>query len=71
MITPMGKADPSSGGTIRRDTCEQRDSAKHGRYRVGMDRRGRRFRIAAAVTFVAFLACFWALVLGAGQGLLW
>jgi len=30
-----------------------------------------RFLIAAAVTFVAFLASFWALVLGAGKGLLW
>ena len=30
-----------------------------------------RFRIATAVTFITFLACFWALVLGAGQGLLW
>ncbi len=30
-----------------------------------------RFWIAAAVTFITFLACFWALVLGAGQGLLW
>ena len=30
-----------------------------------------RFRIAAAVTLITFLACFWALVLGAGQGLLW
>jgi hypothetical protein len=30
-----------------------------------------RFLIAAAVTFVTFLACFWALVLGAGKGLLW
>jgi hypothetical protein len=30
-----------------------------------------RFRIAAAVTLITFLACFWALILGAGQGLLW
>jgi len=31
----------------------------------------RRFQIAAAATFLTLLACFWALVLGAGQGLLW
>lgn len=31
----------------------------------------RRFRIAAVVMFLAFLACLWALVLGAGRGLLW
>jgi hypothetical protein len=30
-----------------------------------------RFWIAAVVTFITFLACLWALVLGAGQGLLW
>jgi hypothetical protein len=30
-----------------------------------------RFLIAAVVTFITFLAFFWALVLGAGQGLLW
>jgi hypothetical protein len=30
-----------------------------------------RFWIAAIVTFITFLASFWALVLGAGQGLLW
>jgi hypothetical protein len=30
-----------------------------------------RFRIAAAVTVITFLACLWALVLGAGRGLLW
>jgi hypothetical protein len=30
-----------------------------------------RFWIAVAVTFITFLACFWAVVLGAGQGLLW
>lgn len=29
------------------------------------------FLIAVVVTFITFLACFWALVLGAGQGLLW
>lgn len=30
-----------------------------------------RFWIAAVVTFITFLTCLWALVLGAGQGLLW
>lgn len=30
-----------------------------------------RFRIAAVVVFITFLACFWVLVLGAGRGLLW
>jgi hypothetical protein len=30
-----------------------------------------RLWIAAVVTFIAFLTCLWALVLGAGQGLLW
>jgi hypothetical protein len=30
-----------------------------------------RFWIAAVVTFITFRACLWALVLGAGQGLLW
>ncbi len=30
-----------------------------------------RFWIAAVVTFITFLACLWAFVLGAGQGLLW
>ena len=30
-----------------------------------------RFLIAAVVTFITFLASFWALVLGAGEGLLW
>ncbi len=30
-----------------------------------------RFWIAAVVTFITFLASFWALALGAGQGLLW
>jgi hypothetical protein len=36
---------------------------------IGVDRW--RFLIAAVVTFITFLAFFWALVLGAGQGLLW
>lgn len=30
-----------------------------------------RWRIAVAVTFITFVACFWAVVLGAGDGLLW
>jgi len=36
---------------------------------IGVD--CRRFLIAAVVTFVTFLASFWALVLGAGEGVLW
>ena len=67
------------GGWLRRNQRILLGKVPEGIVRTGDDARlsiaivvdRQRFLIAAVVTSITFLASFWALVLGAGEGLLW